>query len=69
MIRFLRGLIYGIAAGFAAAIVLDHLDQSRRAESTPPRRRVTGRSTNGHPSDDLGDKAKKALLDELDAQL
>ncbi|TDI74493.1 MAG: hypothetical protein E2O84_05785 [Bacteroidetes bacterium] len=80
MIRLLRGILYGIAAGITTAVILDHLDQARKVSESNPAF-VLGR----HPENtsksrrqakqldqtgaDLTDEARQALLDELGAQL
>lgn len=71
MIRFLRGLIYGIAAGLTAAIVLEYLDDGRRVGRSE--RPLLSGGTNAAPGSDadenLSDDARQALIDELSAQL
>jgi hypothetical protein len=84
MIRLLRGIIYGVAAGITAAFVLDLLDEGRRSRETQPpfmlgrqaeqktavRKQSLGKkSTKVETGDDLTDEARQALLDELGAQL
>jgi len=73
MIRLLRGLIYGLAAGIAAAFVIDYLDNRKREESSGQLRLEEGlkssSATDSDKNDDLSDEARKALLDELGAQL
>ena len=83
MIRLLRGIIYGIAAGITAAIVLDYLEEGRREQKKNPGW-VLGRHSDPKTSaqteparaktpiqseEDLSDEARQALLDELGAQL
>ncbi len=73
MIRLLRGLIYGIAAGIAAAFVIDHLDNWKRVESGGQPRLGDGstkpKKADSVTDENLNDNAKQALLDELGAQL
>ena len=70
MIRFIRGILYGVAAGIAAAFILDYLDnvqdQSGR-RSAAPRDRLSPPPP--AEEDGLSDEARKALLDELGSQL
>ena len=71
MLRLLRGVIYGIAAGLTAAFILDFLDREKTAQSGSAQRQLTGKSqpSSPDPSKDLNEDARKALLDELGAQL
>jgi hypothetical protein len=83
MIRLLRGIIYGIAAGITAAIVLDYLEEGRHEQKANPGwllgRHPDQKTTAGPSSgpaktpiqseEDLSDEARQALLDELGAQL
>ncbi len=84
MIRLLRGIIYGIAAGIAAAFVLDYLDGEQRDKVIQPkklkgRKSIRKSATEAAPrpgktglplaGEELTDEAREALLDELGTQL
>jgi len=73
MIRILRGLIYGIAAGIAAAFVIDYLDNKKQDASAPQLPLSTGSKqpseAEADPNENLSSEARQALLDELGAQL
>ena len=67
MIRFFRALIYGACAAIAASLILDWLDH-RLGSRSKPARMESPRDSNS-AIDHMGDDAKKALLDELAAQV
>jgi len=67
MIRFIRALIYGAFAAVAATLILDWLD--RRMPSQKPAPRKAKIRPSGETIDRMGEDAKKALLDELAAQV
>ena len=71
MLRLIRGVIYGVAAGLAAAFVLDYLDKEKTARVSSSPRQLAGPKAEAarDPSVELSDDARKALLDELGAQL
>jgi hypothetical protein len=67
MIRFIRAVLYGAFAAIAATLILDWLDRKR-----PPAGQLTSRSTARPRStkvENMDDEARKALLDELAAQV
>ncbi|MCH8122303.1 MAG: hypothetical protein IH853_04195 [Bacteroidetes bacterium] len=67
MTRFIRALIYGAFAAFAATIVLNWLDRELNAPEKQDRLKTPAKSD---PSiDRMGDDAKQALLDELASQV
>ena len=67
MIRFFRALIYGAFAAIAASLILDWLDHRVGSPSKPDL--VESPSDSNSAFDQMGDDAKKALLDELAAQV
>jgi len=67
MIRFIRAVLYGAFAAIAATLFLDWLDRKRL-----PAKQLTPRSTSRPRStkvENMDDEARKALLDELAAQV
>ncbi len=67
MTKFIRALIYGAFAAFAATVILDWLDRDLNAPEKSDRINAPGNSES--TIDKLGDEAKQALLDELAAQV
>ena len=67
MIRFIRALIYGAFAAVTATLIMDWLDH--RASTSQGPNRVKSHQDHNSAVDQMGDEAKKALLDELAAQV
>lgn len=67
MVRFIRALLYGAFAAFAATMLLDWLDRELNRPSKDEK--LTASSDDESYIDALGDEAKQALLDELAAQV
>jgi hypothetical protein len=69
MLRFIRGLIYGVAAGLTVAMILNYAGEGRGDTSRKPKQLGSGKKKTRDPIDDLSNGARQALLDELGAQL
>jgi len=67
MIRFFRALIYGAFAAIAASLIMDWLNHRAGSQSKPDL--VESPRDSNSAVDQMGDDAKKALLDELAAQV
>ena len=67
MVRFIRALLYGAFAAFAATLFLDWLDRDLNGANKAGE--LSTSSDADESIDRIGDEAKQALLDELAAQV